>query len=157
MNLEEATPPVCTRTIERVTVENEDLRQLADMMNSILGGIKTRSEIPEWMVGEARKSVTAQGSRIDTAVHTVRKVDEKVVDIERKMAETCKQSEASAEKFEQAGKVLNDVLQEHNVLKKDFDALKKRVDDERSGNQILLLIVIVLSIVVAFRVMRKKR
>lgn len=52
--------------------------------------------------------------------------------------------------FEETANLLDNILNEHVSMKKEFVEIKKRIDQERQGNKLLLFCVIILAIFVIY-------
>ena len=156
LDVSDPRPPVYTRTIPKIEVTNDrTLEPVQKVVNQIIAEIKDRSEAPQWMLGEAQKSVEAQIHRIEQASRVAKVIEEKVRNIEATMNETCEKNDRATKKFDEATTVLEEVLQEHDSMKREFEVIKQRLEEERMGNQILLAIVIALMAVVVVRFLSK--
>ena len=133
---------------ESTDTEEVTMTSIAMIMNQIFEQVKDRSEAPQWMIDEARVSIEMQINRINKAVLSTKEIDKSVSEIERKLDESCRQNQESTEIFEETTNLLGTILNEHHSMKKEFAEIKKRIDQERRGNKLLLFIVIIMAIFV---------
>jgi hypothetical protein len=149
--------PVCVRTLGKISIDDRELKPAAQLLNKIFGGIKNRAEIPEWLNEQALASGRSQMQRAEIGSKTVEDVTREMQELESKLKEVAEQNDISVRKIDDAGKILLRIKEERENLAKDIDVLKKRVDDEKSGNQILLVIVALLVVVLAIRLMKARK
>ncbi|OHS93345.1 hypothetical protein TRFO_40383 [Tritrichomonas foetus] len=153
MIVKDPKPPVYMNTLEKVTVSKNmpNLQHVENIMNQVLHQVKSRSEAPQWMMNEAQRSVEYQISRIEEASKTAKDVEKMVSDIEERLSSTCQQNEESSEKFDEASQILDQILHEHMVMKKDFALVKKRIDEEKNVNKMLLCLIVLLAAVIIYK------
>lgn len=156
--------PIYTKTLNRIdpsqlqkeyvssdkikTLTDEEIGPVVKIVNQILEQVKDRSEAPQFMVDEAKKSLDEQMKRIENAELTAKNIDEAISNLETKLDATTQQNQESAEKFEVTIRMLDSILDENMSIKREFAAIQKRIDQERKGNSLLIVVSLILILVV---------
>ena len=150
MNIKNPLSPLYTKTLQKIDINDPQLNTIENIVNQILDSIKDKSEASQWMIDEAQKSAKVQIKRIDKAATTTREIDRAVCNIEEKLEQACKQNEESATKFNDTSKLLNEIIDEHLAMRKEFSVIAKRIYKIRNGNRLLLIFVLILGMYVIY-------
>lgn len=132
-------------------VEYPKLEPVNAVVNKIFEQVRDKSEASEWIMKQAENSVQSHIERIDNAVAAAKDIEGMITEIEKRLASTVNQNDDSAAKFEETSKLFDKILEEHIVMKQEFAAIQKRINEEKKGNQILLVLVICLSLFIIYK------
>jgi hypothetical protein len=141
--------PAYTKTLEPIELtEQNELQSVRTVISHIFGSILCHSEGADWLLKQAEKSVESQIERLDEAAKSARAIDDTVSVIDQKLEGIARQNGTAAEKFGETAQVLEDILTEHRAMLTEFSEVQKRVSADQDGNNILLAIVLILSVLV---------
>jgi hypothetical protein len=144
--------PVFERKLAKIDVaKGPDQQPIEMVINYILGDVLSHSEAPDWMIRQAEKSVETQLDKLEEAARAARQIGDKVAALEQKLNQTAGENAAAVTKFQETAQLLEEIGTEQEGMQRAFSQVKKRMQEDRDGNHILFVVVIVLAVVFLFR------
>lgn len=125
--------------------------QIESVVNETLVRVRDRSEAQQLMMDEAQRSVQSQISRVEKAEEFARQILDSAGTIENILTAACEKGKKAEEIFDTANGVLDEIIEEHETIRKEFAKIKKRIDEERNGNKLLFLVNLVLLAIIIYR------
>lgn len=139
--------------IKRITTMYADpsISTLEQAFNDALSIVKTHNEGPSWLVREAENSIDRHMKRLDTAVDKSENVEQRVSVVKKTLKEIEKANSELAEHVDESGRLLDQVLDEHQAMIEKFTHLEQRIHDIHKGNRLMFIINLILVLIVVWR------
>lgn len=134
--------------------KNSQQNQIEQVMNEVLGRVRDRNESQQLIVQEATNSVQSQIARIDKASETAKDIQQMIDSIVTRLESAQSRGEIATRKFEEASDIIEEIIEENSKLKKEFDLIHKRIEEERNGNKILMFLIAFLFVVIMYKFLK---
>lgn len=125
--------------------------QIETVLNEAFARVRDRSEAQQLMMSEAQKSVEMQISRVDKSVETAKDIMKTAKIIEGKLDEARKKGSDAEIAFDSANEILDRIIEQHENIRKEFNHITKRIDEERNGNKLLFFVNMILLAIIIYR------
>jgi hypothetical protein len=145
--------PLFSKTLAKLSLQGlGDARAVQGVVNRIIGQLPDTSSAGEWLIKEAEQSAERQGQGLKEAAKAAGAISQKVKEIEATIVESSQKMGGSARRFRDVTESLDRMITRHASMVRDMGVVQTRMDRERRGNQVLLVLVCILSIILAVRV-----
>jgi hypothetical protein len=143
-------PPIVTTTLGRLSVADlGPAEPVQAAVNAILERVPDGAGVGKWLMEELQKGVKAQFEAFRRTGDGAREMRERLAVVQRSLEMSKRQNDQAASKFNATVQRLADMQVRHGDMQAGLEVARQRVNEERRGNEVLLIIVVVLGAVLA--------
>jgi hypothetical protein len=146
-------PPIVTTTLGRLSVADlGPAEPVQAAVNAILERVPDGAGVGKWLMEELQKGVKAQFEAFRRTGDGAREMRERLAVVQRSLEMSKRQNDQAASKFNATVQRLADMRDRHADMQAGLEVARQRVNEERRGNEVLLIIVVVLGAVLAITI-----
>jgi len=140
--------PIFRQTLPKIKTLYADPNTefLERSFNDVITHVKTYIEAPQWLISESIESVKRNNNRIGKIDVGSVDMEKAIGNIKSKVESYGIKNEQISTKFEQVERTLDSINEEHVQIREDFSAIQNLIGNYKKGNQLLIVIIIILSI-----------